>query len=137
LDHRSVKRRVDIDGFKTINDTYGHDAGDAALVELAQRLRRVLRPADTLGRFGGDEFVIIGENFSNAREVCDVAERVVDVTSEPWYTGDTSVPVHVSFGIALTDSSLTNVSALLAGADAAMYAAKKVPGSSFEFITHS
>ena len=126
---------LDIDGFKIINDTYGHDGGDEILVELGRRLRRVLRPTDTLGRFGGDEFVILCEDFSSMSAAEDLVARMVGATSELWEIRGQSIPVHVSFGIAVTDSSRAEASGLLNDADAAMYVAKKVTGSALEFAT--
>ena len=120
---------LDIDDFKIINDTLGHGAGDDILVELGRRLTSVLRPTDTLARFGGDEFVILCEDLVSVEQAEDLVARMVAATTEPWDIQGRSMPVHVSIGVAMTDSARTEASALLGDADAAMYLAKKVPGS--------
>lgn len=120
---------LDIDDFKIINDTFGHVGGDDILVELGRRLTSVLRPTDTLARFGGDEFVILCEDLGSVGDAEHVAARMVATTSDPWEIQGRFIPVHVSIGLAMTDSARTEASELLGDADAAMYLAKKVPGS--------
>ncbi len=120
---------LDIDDFKTINDTFGHGGGDEVLIEVGRRLVSVLRPTDTVARLGGDEFVILCENLGGVDDAEQLADRVVAATSEPWAIQGRVRPVHVSIGIAVTDSAATEPSALLGDADAAMYLAKSVPGS--------
>ncbi|NMM16733.1 MAG: sensor domain-containing diguanylate cyclase [Phycicoccus sp.] len=120
---------LDIDDFKIINDTFGHGGGDAILIELGRRLTSVLRPTDTLARFGGDEFVILCEELGNVGEAEHLAARMVAATTEPWDIQGRFTSVHVSIGFAVTDSASAEASALLRDADAAMYLAKKVPGS--------
>jgi diguanylate cyclase (GGDEF)-like protein len=111
---------LDLDNFKTINDTHGHAAGDRVLVEVADRLARVLRPMDTVARLGGDEFAIVAEGLpeSAAR---DLAERVVDALSAP--VGD--LPISASVGLAHSARVPLDVDALLSAADAEMYRAKQ------------
>lgn len=128
---------LDIDDFKSINDTVGHGAGDAILIELARRLTNVLRRTDTLSRFGGDEFVILCEELGSAAEAEQLVARIVATTSEPWEIEDRSMPVHISIGIAMTDSASTDASSLLRDADAAMYRAKKGSGSTASFGARS
>jgi len=120
---------LDIDDFKIINDTFGHGGGDDILVELGKRLTSVLRPTDTVARFGGDEFVILCEDLGSVDDAEELAARVVAATTEPWDIQGRFMPVHVSIGFAVTDSARTEPSTLLGDADAAMYLAKKVPGS--------
>ncbi|MDJ0324380.1 sensor domain-containing diguanylate cyclase [Cryobacterium sp. PH31-AA6] len=120
---------LDIDDFKIINDTFGHGGGDDVLVELGRRLTSALRPADTVARFGGDEFVILCEDLGSVDDAEHLAARVVAATIEPWEIQGRFMPVHVSIGFAVTDSASAEPSALLGDADAAMYLAKKVPGS--------
>ncbi|MEC5152525.1 GGDEF domain-containing protein [Cryobacterium sp. GrIS_2_6] len=120
---------LDIDDFKIINDTLGHGGGDDILIELGRRLASVLRPTDTVARFGGDEFVILCENFGGVGDAEQLAARVVAATTKPWDVQGWFMPVHVSIGFAVTDSATTEPAALLDDADTAMYMAKKVPGS--------
>jgi diguanylate cyclase (GGDEF)-like protein len=122
---------LDLDDFKGINDAFGHGAGDAMLVELARRLTSVLRRTDTLSRFGGDEFVILCEDLGSVGEAEELAARIVAATGEPWEIRGQSMPIHVSIGLALTDSAATDAAALLRDADAAMYRAKTQPGSTW------
>ena len=120
---------LDIDDFKIINDTLGHGGGDDILIEFGRRLASVLRPTDTVARFGGDEFVILCENFGGVGDAEKLAARVVAATATPWDAQGWFMPVHVSIGFAVTDSATTEPSALLRDADTAMYLAKNVPGS--------
>ena len=120
---------LDIDDFKSINDAFGHGGGDDVLVELGRRLTSVMRPTDTLARFGGDEFVVLCEGLSSVDEAEDIAARMVAATSEPWNICDRYASVHVSIGIAVTNSARASAAVLVGDADAAMYVAKKVRGS--------
>jgi len=120
---------VDIDHFKGINDTFGHDAGDWVLTHLADRLTVALRTTDTLARFGGDEFVAVCEGLNGTGEVAVLAARVVRAMNQTWVREGETIPVEVSIGIALADSPHSDPSELLHNADAAMYRAKKLPGS--------
>ena len=91
----------DIDRFKTINDAYGHAAGDRVLVQVAQRLRSALRASDTAARTGGDEFVIIQCDFDRPTAVIELARRVVSMLSAPIDIGDKTITIGGSVGIAL------------------------------------
>lgn len=120
---------LDIDDFKIINDTFGHGGGDEVLLEMGRRLASVLRSADTVARFGGDEFVLLCEELSGVSDAEQLAARVIAAMAEPWRVQGQLRPVRVSLGFAVTDSFTTEPSALLNDADAAMYSAKSVPGS--------
>ncbi len=120
---------LDIDHFKAINDTYGHDGGDQVLLELGQRLGSALRPTDTLARFGGDEFVVLCEDLNSVVDAELMATRMVDATAEDWRIQGKPVSVDVSIGFAVTDDPRTEPGALLREADEAMYRAKALPGS--------
>jgi diguanylate cyclase (GGDEF)-like protein len=116
---------LDIDGFKTVNDTIGHDVGDRLLAAVAARLQTTLRDADTIGRLGGDEFVVLVEGTSLDAGPEVVAQRLLDVLSEPFVLDDpaaTRLRVNASIGIASGDSA-SHVE-LLRDADVALYAAK-------------
>jgi diguanylate cyclase (GGDEF)-like protein/PAS domain S-box-containing protein len=114
---------ADVDRFKVVNDSLGHDAGDRLLVSLARRLRDVLRPGDTLARFGGDEFAVLCEDVPEGN-VSGIADRMMDALEEPFVAGAREVFVSMSVGIALARSPDQRPEALLRDADAAMYLAK-------------
>jgi diguanylate cyclase (GGDEF)-like protein/PAS domain S-box-containing protein len=115
---------LDLDGFKTVNDSLGHTAGDELLVAVAQRLRAVLRPSDTAARLGGDEFAVLLEDLTGGEEACEVAERVLEAVDRPFALAGTEVVIHASVGIAVVGHLGADPEALLRNADAAMYSAK-------------
>jgi len=115
---------LDIDDFKGVNDTLGHAAGDALLVEVAARIRVCLRRPDTAARLGGDEFALLIEGVDSAIEAEHVARRVLDVLRDPFTVSGTSVTVRASLGIAVADSADANAASLMRHADVAMYVAK-------------
>jgi diguanylate cyclase (GGDEF)-like protein len=125
---RSYVLFLDLNRFKTVNDTFGHAAGDRLLCDVAGRLRSVVRAGDTLARFGGDEFVIL---LSAAHDdaVRDIARRIVDLFDEPFVIADEPIQVGVSIGIARVDDHVTSGETLLSEADAAMYFAKAYGGA--------
>jgi diguanylate cyclase (GGDEF)-like protein/PAS domain S-box-containing protein len=120
---------VDLDDFKTINDSLGHAAGDRVLLEVAQRLSASVRAADTAARFGGDEFAILLEGIRDAQDAADSAERVLSALAVPLFVEDRELTAHASLGIALipagTEASATGADELIRNADAAMYIAKR------------
>ena len=124
---------LDLDGFKDVNDTYGHDAGDQLLLIIVARLSNVLRNADFLSRLGGDELAIIVENMENVQSIADVAERVREVISKPVMLKDAEVNVHVSIGIAIYPTDGKDSNTLLRVADRAMYYVKDHGGDNYHF----
>ncbi len=118
---------IDLDGFKDVNDTLGHEAGDDLLKVVAQRLQQTLRDADSISRLGGDEFVIVVETAGDEWNARTVAGRVVEAIREPISLGNNEVVVSGSVGLVIANASLDNsldASAMLRKADIAMYRAK-------------
>ncbi len=115
----------DLDRFKLINDSLGHRAGDELLQEVARRLSTVVRTADTVARFGGDEFVLIGTSVADAEDAAGLASRVMDVLQAPVRIAAIDIHTSPSIGIAMYPDDGTTSQALLAHADAAMYSAKQ------------
>ena len=123
---------VDIDNFKAINDGFGHDGGDRVLVEVARRLGELLRPEDTLARFGGDEFVVLCEEGLGLSEPAGVAVRLGDALEEPVVLSNGEALVRASLGIAVTNDPRARPELLIREADLAMYQAKQRGGARFE-----
>ncbi|HME40777.1 MAG TPA: EAL domain-containing protein [Steroidobacteraceae bacterium] len=115
----------DLDRFKLINDSLGHRAGDELLQEVARRLNAVVRTADTVARFGGDEFVLIGTSIADTEDAADLAARVMSVLQAPVRIAGIDIHTSPSIGIAMYPDDGDSVQALLAHADAAMYSAKQ------------
>ena len=114
---------VDLDGFKDVNDRYGHDAGDQLLFSVSGRLRKVVRPSDVLSRLGGDEFVILCEDMAGADQAERIAGRILESFERPFLVAPGAVSVTASIGVAVSHAGDT-ASSLLQTADSAMYAAK-------------
>jgi diguanylate cyclase (GGDEF)-like protein len=123
---------LDLDGFKPVNDRLGHEAGDELLRVIASRLRDVLRPSDTIARFGGDEFAMLCEDLTDDDDACALAERVGAVIAEPITIEGTVVSVTASIGIALARGPGSDPGILLRTADKAMYEAKERGKGTFE-----
>ena len=116
---------IDLDRFKDVNDTYGHAAGDALLAQVGPRLRGVLRSVDTIGRVGGDEFVVLLPAASRAEDVVRTAEKVLETLEAPFWVEGHSSEISASIGIALYPEHGADGIQLLRAADAAMYMAKR------------
>jgi diguanylate cyclase (GGDEF)-like protein/PAS domain S-box-containing protein len=115
---------MDLDGFKAVNDTLGHSAGDELLVQVAARLRAVVRPGDTVARFGGDEFAVLLEDLPSGQSDTELALRINESLREPFALGAEQVHVAASVGIARADEHAESAEQLLRNADLAMYQAK-------------
>ena len=125
---------VDLDRFKSINDSLGHTAGDDMLKEVAQRLSRLLRKADTLARLGGDEFVLVLNEIAGPRDAENVASKVLASLADPVVLSGIDVQISASIGISVFPEDGVDSDTLLKHADAAMYHAKKNGRSSFQFF---
>ena len=126
---------IDIDRFKEVNDTLGHDIGDQLLVEAASRIKRCVRDYDTVARLGGDEFTIILSELHDASDIERISQSIIDRLSEPFMLGERESYVSASIGIALYPDDATNLTDLIKHADQAMYKAKNDGRSCFRFFT--
>ena len=116
---------LDLDGFKAINDTYGHAAGDEALREVARRLRRCVRERDLVARLGGDEFVVVLTDLDGrSQAVQDSMTRIREALAQPIAFDGTSLGLGVAIGVATFPADGGDAADLLAHADRGMYAAK-------------
>jgi diguanylate cyclase (GGDEF)-like protein/PAS domain S-box-containing protein len=125
---------MDLDNFKVINDSLGHQVGDVLLTAVSERLQGCLRPQDTLARFGGDEFTVLLEEVANPNEAVRVAERILETFRSPFVLDGREAVVTVSIGIALGTASTKNSEELLRDADTAMYRAKAQGTLKYEFF---
>lgn len=128
---------IDLDNFKVVNDSLGHQAGDDLLVKVAKRMQAVLRPSDTVARLGGDEFTILLEGARSEEEATLVARRILDGFEEPFGLGDREVFVSASIGIAVTTDGAGDANSILRDADTAMYRAKDHGKSNFVLFDRS
>lgn len=115
---------LDLDGFKAVNDSFGHQAGDDLLISVTHRLRECLRPEDTIARLSGDEFALLLEDVSQPREAMRVADRITACLQAPFSLGGREIFISTSIGIALSTPAVSTPVGLLRDADIAMYRAK-------------
>ncbi len=127
---------LDVDRFKLVNDSMGHEAGDQLLVEVGERLRRVVRPDDTVARFGGDEFTVLCEGLPDETFVFDLANRVQAIFGQPFALRGSDVIATASVGVAVGLPG-TGADELVNNADAAMYRAKERGGNRYEIYEAS
>ncbi|WP_407668638.1 putative bifunctional diguanylate cyclase/phosphodiesterase [Paraburkholderia xenovorans] len=142
--HRAQRQRslcavlfMDLDGFKTINDSLGHSAGDQVLTAFAQRLLLCVRASDTVARLGGDEFVVLAEDLGSREDAGALAEGVLERMRMGMWTDSQPLQVMPSIGIALFPHDGDTVDSLLKNADAAMYEAKRAGRSTYRFFERS
>jgi diguanylate cyclase (GGDEF)-like protein/PAS domain S-box-containing protein len=128
---------IDLDRFKTVNDTLGHGVGDRLLIEVADRLRSSLRESDIVARLAGDEFVVVITEMDSIDYAGLVADKIVEVVSAPYRIADRELGTSPSIGISVYPDDATEVGELMANADAAMYCAKAKGGGKFQFFSRS
>jgi diguanylate cyclase len=124
---------LDLDGFKQINDAYGHQVGDLLLIEVAQRIRSVVRARDTVARLGGDEFVLLADTGEPA-DAANIASKLIAAIQQPFALGGHECQVTVSIGIAIYNGGEAQREELLKSADAAMYHAKALGRDTYCFF---
>ena len=125
---------LDLDHFKDVNDTLGHSAGDALLIEFTKRLRARIQPSDVLGRLSGDEFVIVMPNCDPARASM-VASNITEALASPLWIDNRQISISASMGISIYPDNATDIDTLMQQADAAMYKAKQAGRSTHRFFS--
>ena len=128
---------IDLDEFKEVNDTLGHDVGDQLLQEAGQRITSCIRESDTVSRLGGDEFMIILPEIHDKNKVDDIAEMIINKLAEEYHLGNEIIHASGSIGITLYPSDASDIDILMKNADQAMYAAKKKGRNCFSYFTQS
>lgn len=128
---------LDLDGFKQINDTLGHDAGDAILSAVAVRLVATVRQEDTVARLGGDEFVIVLPELSHGDDVTELVSKVVEAVSQPYGIQGRSVSMTVSVGVSVYPMHGEDPQTLMKSADLALYEAKRSGKNDYRISTHA
>ncbi|WP_462159872.1 diguanylate cyclase domain-containing protein [Pseudoalteromonas sp. GB56] len=131
---KSVLLYLDLDGFKQVNDTYGHDAGDAVLVTIAQRFNEMVRKTDTCCRIGGDEFLMILPNLQSIEPVHSLCQRLITEVCKPIEFKERSLIVGVSIGVSVFPDNAINAQELRTKADEAMYRVKQSGKNNYSFV---
>jgi len=126
---------MDLDGFKSINDTYGHNAGDEVLSTTAARLKKIIRKTDLVARMGGDEFTVIIENFSDIRALNTLAQKMIETVSQSITLKEAKVNVTTSIGISIYPDDACDLDSVIRHADNAMYRAKELGKNNVQFFT--
>jgi diguanylate cyclase (GGDEF)-like protein/PAS domain S-box-containing protein len=135
--HKVAVLYIDLDNFKNVNDSLGHNAGDQLLIGVAQRLAQRTRREDTLGRLGGDEFILLLETLRDSEDAATVAQELLQLLSSPFDVGPSEVYVQASIGISLYPEDGTEVEDLLRDADTAMYQAKRAGRGTYRYYTEA
>jgi diguanylate cyclase (GGDEF)-like protein/PAS domain S-box-containing protein len=128
---------MDLDGFKKVNDQYGHQIGDQALVTMADRLQKCLRETDSLARVGGDEFTFVLENLGEYQNAAIAAEKILAAVSAPYSLGEIHFDLSASIGISIFPDDSDEADVLINAADVAMYAAKEEGKNAFRYFNHA
>jgi diguanylate cyclase (GGDEF)-like protein len=126
---------LDLDRFKYVNDTLGHEAGDQLLLDVAGRIRAAVRSCDIVARQSGDEFLVLLRELARPEDAATVARKIIDAINQPVLLGDSEVQVGVSIGIAVLGEAHPTLEQLLRAADTAMYAAKERGRNSYQFYS--
>lgn len=126
---------IDLDHFKEVNDSYGHETGDALLIEVAAIFKKTLRPIDTIVRMGGDEFCVLVEDIDNLDLMSDIANTLNEQLKKPLLVNDKTVFISCSIGISLYPDDALTPETLLRNADSAMYRAKELGRNGYQFYT--
>jgi len=126
---------IDLDRFKNINDTYGHDVGDRLLIEVANRLESATRGQDTVARISGDEFVVLMENIDNVNAISTAAQKLIKHVAQPIYIDSIKLMITASIGIAKSPEDGDTTESLMKNADMAVYKAKDTGRNNFEFYS--
>ncbi|GAB3003985.1 transporter substrate-binding domain-containing protein [Psychrosphaera aestuarii] len=124
---------LDLDGFKQVNDSFGHDVGDELLTQISERLKTLGRNSDTVARFGGDEFVMLATNMDDVNQATIVAEKIISELSIPFVLSRATVNIGVSIGISRYPQNGHDATSLIKAADDAMYAVKANGKNSYQF----
>jgi diguanylate cyclase (GGDEF)-like protein/PAS domain S-box-containing protein len=124
---------IDLDGFKAVNDTYGHDIGDLTLKQVAQRLQACVREVDTVARIGGDEFLFIATGLRDRDNAAMIAEKIIQSVTQPVAFNGHQTSVGASIGIALFPPECNDIDHMIKLADQAMYVAKHSRGKKYIF----
>ena len=133
--HKCAVLFLDLDGFKGINDTYGHSAGDLVLTVTAQRIKNLIRKTDLVARMGGDEFTIIIEDFDNIRALNILAKKIIQAVSKNIALQERELSLTTSIGISIYPDDAPDLEGLLKNADDAMYRAKELGKNTLQFFT--
>ncbi len=134
--HQSVALLfLDFDGFKAVNDTYGHDAGDRLIELIAERLSACMRKTDSVARLGGDEFTVVLEDVKSRADIVYVAKKIIRTVAKPFPIMGHQIVAGCSIGIAPYPEAGTDFETLLKHADTAMYEAKQIQGSAYKFYS--
>lgn len=126
---------LDFDGFKAVNDTYGHDAGDRLIELIAERLSACMRKTDSVARLGGDEFTVVLEDVNSRADIINVAKKIIRTVAKPFPVMGNQIVAGCSIGIAPYPDAGTDFDTLLKHADIAMYQAKDIQGSAYKFYS--
>lgn len=124
---------IDLDRFKIINDTLGHQVGDRLLQNVSKRIREVLRDTDMVARMGGDEFIVVLETARDKKSAAYVCQKILDAIKEPIKVGDHSLNTSASIGVAMFPDNGKNITTLIKNADTAMYHAKNLGKNNFQY----